>query len=276
MHLIRCDRTRAIRWVALGDNHAPFGPDEAWDWACENIRKFKPNVVIHLGDWGDYLHAGLWKAEKEITQADEYTKIAKQANQLRRTVPRGTPLIRLIGNHEDRLESHCMNIPKPFRESLHWKGHTALAREWRLWKEVPYIKGREGCYRVGDVIFYHGWDTGASSEELEAIQMAIANGGKPNTLCVRGHTHCPILPTQATRTRSILLPWWYMNAGHLGPIRPDYTRRVDTSRWAHAIAMGYAGRDGGWSAETVIRGSANANSDVGLGVANSVGRRGAR
>lgn len=60
------------------------------------------------------------------------------------------------------------------------------------------------------------------------------------------------------RTKSVPLPFWYANPGHLGPAQPDYARRQDVGQWGRGICYieakvgdpaKMAGRE--WNAEVV-------------------------
>jgi len=65
-------------------------------------------------------------------------------------------------------------------------------------------------------------------------------GGHAHRLFVRGHTHRPVGVEQCTRTSKIKLPWYYANAGTMGPLNPDYMNRKDSSGWGAAIVRGEA------------------------------------
>ena len=99
--------------------------------------------------------------------------------------------------------------------------------------------GSRGCYQLGAVIFAHGFAAGANSDELEAIQLAMACGGHAHRLIVRGHTHRPVPPTQCKRTNRIKLPWHFSNVGYMAfESRPDYTNRFDIQQWGRAVLFG--------------------------------------
>ena len=58
-----------------------------------------------------------------------------------------------------------------------------------MWKHVPYRHGKVGTYRLGNIIFAHGFAAGTNSDELEAIQLANdCHGALANQLVIRGHT----------------------------------------------------------------------------------------
>jgi len=96
-------------------------------------------------------------------------------------------------------------------------------------------------YKLGQVHFYHGFDAGANSDDLESIQMAMLAGGHAHRLFVKGHTHRPTTGVvQCRRSSKIKLPWYYANAGTMGPLEPEYMNRKDSSGWGAAIVRGEA------------------------------------
>jgi hypothetical protein len=86
------------------------------------------------------------------------------------------------------------------------------------------------------LVFSHGWDAGTNSNQTEAIQAQSLLGGRPHLLCVRGHTHRPLQPTQIFRG-PLPLPLWCANTGHMGPKQPPYMLRKDVSRWGHGLLL---------------------------------------
>lgn len=144
----------------------------------------------------------------------------------------------LLGNHDDNLQT-CdpRRIPPALRSSLNWNTDKDYGDTFRRWRQVPYTKSLGGLVRIGQVVFSHGWDAGNLSNQTEAIQAQNLLGGRPHLLCVRGHTHRPLQPTQVMRGQ-IPLPLWCANTGHLGPPQPHYMQRKDTSRWGHGLFLG--------------------------------------
>jgi hypothetical protein len=128
-------------------------------------------------------------------------------------------------------------VPKALRGLTDWTRHPVHGEEFRRWSWLPYEKSARAIMRVGQVHFWHGFDAGQSSDELEGLQMIALSGWIPHSLAVRGHTHRPVPPTQARRTAKIPLPYWYANVGTAGPLQPDWAKRKDTSQWNTAILV---------------------------------------
>jgi predicted phosphodiesterase len=232
--------SKYVRWAYLSDLHAPYTDEAAFRRALTVITRHRPDVLVVGGDWIDASPASPYPNEDTGTLLDEYEKAAAQSKLLRTAAGTNTTLVRLVGNHEDRLELPRMNVPKRLRGATHWTNFGPLRSEWSRWETVPYIKGGEGVYELGQVIFYHGWDINSSSDELEGLQMVNLCGGHSHRLTIRGHTHAPVAPTQAMRTKAVPLPFWYANAGHCGPSQPDYMRDKDVSRWGLGMMIGEA------------------------------------
>jgi hypothetical protein len=118
-----------------------------------------------------------------------------------------------------------------------WRNHPEFGEEFQQWYWVPYEKSSKGVYKVGQCLFYHGFDCSMNSDELEGLQMMNCSSWLPHGLTVRGHTHRPVAPTQSMRTRKVPLPFWYANVGTCGPLKPNYAKRKDTSLWGSAIIL---------------------------------------
>jgi hypothetical protein len=130
-------------------------------------------------------------------------------------------------------------IKKELRGLCNPRKMAGVAEEYLKWKHVPYRHGIRGVYQLGAVIFLHGFAAGATSDELEALQVANFCGGHAHRLIVRGHTHRPKPPTQCRKSARITLPWHYANVGYMAfDQRPSYTNRFDIQQWGRAVLFG--------------------------------------
>lgn len=217
--------------VAFGCAHAPFTRRDAFAWLISVIRREKPTHVVNLGDWLEAAPASVHPDEHGHTLEDEYRVAASQSSQIRKAAPRAV-LTWMLGNHDDNLQiKDARRIPKPLREALHWNNSRAFGDEFRLWKQVPYEKSKHGCFHLGPVTFLHGYDCGQNTDQREAIEFAGMTGWQPGRLFVRAHTHRPVKVTQCQLNNNTLLPWWFANVGTLGPLKPQYAKRRNTTRW---------------------------------------------
>ncbi len=220
--------------------HAPITPPKVWEWAMTELQGMadtgRLTHVVQPGDWLDMDAASSHAENYEHDQNEEYECVAKQSRMIRGIVGSKVRLIRHDGNHEARLEPGSTNpIPKRLARLGHWTRDPDLSKEWGKWWWVPYHRSAKGVTKIGQVCIWHGFDISSNSDELEAIEIANLMGGHPNLLLVRAHTHRPIEVTQCMRTKKVSLPWWYMNAGHLGPSNPPYMRRNSTLMWGQAM-----------------------------------------
>ena len=191
---------------------------------------------------------------------DEFCIAADMLRRIREALPEDCKLVLLDGNHDDNIQRpDPRRTPKALRDLCNPRKMDGVANEYKRWKHIPYRHGSRGCYQLGAVIFAHGFAAGANSDELEAIQLAMACGGHAHRLIVRGHTHRPVPPTQCKRTARVKLPWHYANVGYMAfEERPPYTHRFDITQWGRACLFGETkvgrpdriGKDG-WNAELV-------------------------
>jgi predicted phosphodiesterase len=205
---------RKAKIAAISCTHAPFTPSATRDWLLNTLADI--DGLTHFGHLGDVFEAGAASVhanEHSHALADEYEEASSLLKGIREVLP--DDCIRWIntGNHDDNLQAaDPRRIPKALREMVHWNSHPEYGDEFRRWAWLPYEKSRKAIMRVGQVHFWHGFDAGMNSDELEGIQMISHGGWMPHALAVRGHTHRPVPPTQAKRTAKIPLPYWYATA----------------------------------------------------------------
>jgi len=147
----------------------------------------------------------------------------------------------LPGNHDDNLLA-LGRVPRKLRGACDWRRrhydeagtliNSEIVQHWRLGCEYRHCR-RRGVYRVGQVTFSHGYEHGVSADEFHTLLL-----GQPYGLYVGAHTHQPHPVTQAMRTRTVPLPYWYVNAGCLRNLKPPYVHRQRTHNWGHAMVIG--------------------------------------
>lgn len=208
-----------------------------------HVRRYQPTHFILLGDLMDAAAASVHPDEVEHALEDEYTTAHNYLEDIRKALPKSTKLIWCLGNHDDNiLTNDSRRTDKAVRSLLHWNKHYELGPSFRLWQQIPYVKNKRGLYKLGQIVFYHGFDCGANSDELEGLQMNYLAGGHSWGLTVRGHTHRPIPVTQAKRSSKVLLPHYYANVGSIGmgDKQPHYMKRKDVSQWGAGLLLGEA------------------------------------
>ena len=230
---------RRAKIAAISCSHAPMQPHSTRQWILDTLSGISGLTHFgHLGDVFEAAAASVHANEYSHDLEDEFADAACFLGEIRNVV--GPDCIRWIntGNHDDNLiVSDPRRVPKALRGLADWNRHPEYGAEFRRWAWLPYQKTRKAIMRVGQVHFWHGFDAGQSSDELEGLQMIALEGWIPHSLAVRGHTHRPVPPTQAKRTAKIPLPYWYANVGTAGPLHPEWAKRKDTSQWGTAILV---------------------------------------
>jgi predicted phosphodiesterase len=226
------------KFVAVSCIHVPHHRDEVLDWLVSRLEEIKPTHFILLGDLFEAGSVSVHPSEYWDTLECEYEAGAAYLETIRSALPKSCELVWTLGNHDDNIQ-----CPDPRRSNwltrslIHWNKNQQYGGIFKRWKQIPYVKGPSGVYRLGPCRFYHGFDAGVNSDET--LQMVMALKDQAWGLYVRGHTHRPTPGVlQCRRTQKVLLPWWYANPGTLGPLKPGYMARKDSSLWGAGLVSG--------------------------------------
>lgn len=249
------------RFAVISCTHCPYQSERAIENLLKELKGRKLTHFIHLGDVVDAEAASVHNDDPVgHTLYDEFTVASDMLRRIREGLPTDCKLILLDGNHDDNIQRpDSRRIKHDLRDLCNPRKMDGIADEYKRWKHIPYRHGVRGCYQLGAVIFAHGYSASANSDELEAIQLAMACGGHSHRLIVRGHTHRPVPPTQCKRTARVRLPWHYCNVGYMAfDERPAYTHRYDITQWGRACLVGETkigradriGKDG-WKAQLI-------------------------
>mgnify|MGYP003677439660 FL=1 len=252
---------KSARFVAFSCTHCPYQSEEAIERLIQELKGRKITHCVHLGDVIEGKASSQWKDDPtQHSLYDEYKCASDMLKRIRLALPSDCELIAMDGNHDDNVQK-AGRIQHDLRSLLDPRNLDGVKDEYRRWKNVPYRHGKVGTYRLGNVIFTHGFST---NDEMESIQLAQdCHGMLANQLVVRGHTHRPVPPTQCKKSQRVKLPLWYANAGYMafgdGAKRAPYTYRFSISAWKHGAIFGECqlgrvgrmGRDS-WNAELVL------------------------
>jgi hypothetical protein len=246
------------RIAVVGDTHCPFVEQLVLEWACREIKAFKPTVIVMNGDLIEAAHASVHPNEYDHDAVDEFASAAKTLNKLKKAgtykgvVPR---LIRTDGNHCDNpKQEDPRRVPKSLRRAVDPTNNKDHHKAFDEWQMVPYEFTAKGAIQFGQVFVFHDFD---GAWDTNAIRMNNILGGYSHRLAVSGHRHRVFGPDQVMRTKSIPLPLWGASPGTLGPLKPKWTSRQDTSHWGHGLClieakMGRACQPGrNWSCEVM-------------------------
>ena len=221
-----------VKFIFFGCVHAPLQDPEAVAALLEGIRRFKPDVVIHGGDGHEADAACRFHSEYEFTLEDEYASHNAFLADLHKAAPNAQRVF-LLGNHDNNLLKWG-RLDKRVRKVADFRLHEPELTHWKL---LPYLHDRRnGCFRIGQVVFIHGFSVCTNADELETFYFTNEYG-----LCCRAHTHRPTVGIErCMRTKRIPLRYWYANAGCLRHLKPEYVKTQNTEMWGHAYIKGEA------------------------------------
>jgi len=228
--------------AVISCTHSPFTPPSTVEWLLSTLSNIGGLTHFgHLGDVFEASSASVHPHENTHTLEDEYEHAAGLLSSIREVLLPSCALWVNKGNHDANLESQDpRRLPLALRSLAHWMNHPLYSHEFRKWEWIPYEKTERGVKNIGQCCFYHGFDAGLSSDELEGLQMLNCQSPAQQQtfrLMVRGHTHRPVPPTQMKRSAKVPLPYWYANVGTCGLLRPTWMSRRDTSQWGSAILV---------------------------------------
>lgn len=224
-------RRKTVKVACVSDTHCPFEDKKAVDWALGVVREFGPDYFVFLGDLIEAGAASRFDNEYSHDFRDEQRSGARILDRMR-DAGGDAERIWCWGNH-DGHSSDPGRIDKALRSAVHFNNC-----EWRAsylaWKQIPFDFGPNGVFQLGQVGFWHCHD---GAEDTNTIKINNACGGHAHRLWIGGHTHRPHGPTQVMKSKAVPLPLWYANTGTLGPRRPRWAHRQDTSMWGPAVAL---------------------------------------
>ena len=244
---------KPTKFIAFSCTHCPYQDEAAISWLLDEICSYKPSVIVHLGDGHEADAASRWDTDKYVELIDEYKVHNQLLADIRKAAPRRARLIFLEGNHDANILAKG-RIDSRLHELIDYRQHEPELKHWRT---IPYIYDRRrGTYKLGQVVFSHGYECSVSGVKREALYMLE---GSQYGLYVHGHTHRPEPVQQIYANQTTPLTYWRANAGCLRDLKPLYMRRRNTSQWGHGLVRGEAMRlksprsSKCWDAETLIR-----------------------
>jgi predicted phosphodiesterase len=218
-------------FIAFSCPHCPLQDEKAVDWLIGRIEAERPDVIVHLGDGHEADSASRWPSEYTFNIVDEWKAHNALLGKIRKASPKSRRVF-LPGNHDANF-SAVGRIQLKLAAALDYAEHEPELKEhWE--RPCPYVYDRRrGVFRLGQVSFGHGWESGVNSDEFQAILLAMPYG-----LHVSGHTHRPLPVTRCFRTRGVPLPFWYANAGCIRDLSPQYMSRHRSHGWGQAMVIG--------------------------------------
>lgn len=92
----------------LSDTHGQFVDERALDVACQIVSDLEPDMLVHLGDLGDFYSISSHEKNPERRQdlQHDVEEAARILGKIDQTVSSDTPKILVEGNHENRLKRY--------------------------------------------------------------------------------------------------------------------------------------------------------------------------
>lgn len=236
-----------VKFVAFSCPHAPLHDKAALTVIAARIAEYAPDVVVCLGDLHEADSASRWPSENDWTIEDEFHSANEEVLKPLRLAnpnPRAEQVF-LPGNHDDNILA-LDRIPSKVRGRCDWTTrqytkkdvwlNEELMTKWTTVSSYRYNR-REGTWRIGSVVFAHGYEAGVSSDEFQSIIL-----GWPYGLFISGHTHRPTQgpPKRVMRTKGVPMDRWYLNAGCTTDMDRTYMHRKRQMMWGHGVVYGWS------------------------------------
>jgi len=159
-----------MRVLAIGDTHSPYAHANALDFLADLKRKYKPEVVVHIGDLGDqYGWSRHDPSPDAMSSGDEVEACLAWCEKLYKLFP---AVKACIGNHDERLVKAAIRarIPARLVKSIAEMYESPKGWEWQT------------GYVLDEIAYTHGEGFGGPDAAIRAARILCRS-------CVIGHTH---------------------------------------------------------------------------------------
>lgn len=216
------------RFVFFSDNHGDCENKEVTNALIKFIKKFKPHQKIHGGDGFD-----IRSLRKGAIGSEEYNSLDKDIDMGCAFIERLKPDVWLHGNHEYRLfqtlnttgngiiRDYCKDIIRTIENTLKANGCKHI---------LPYDADK-GVYKLGPIVFCHGYTVNMRSVAEHASHYAPAGGA-----CLIGHLHT-IQQANAKKHKGCV---GFCGGGLFDKNLMTYSHRhLNTSTWGNGWLYGW-------------------------------------
>jgi hypothetical protein len=182
------------RHLVIPDAHAhPDFSNERADWLSQLIIDSQPDVVIDMGDSADMPSLASYDKGKRSFHGRSYRKDIDSYldfqervwGPIKKRKKRMPWTIRLIGNHEQRIERALDLSP----ELVGTIGYKDLQLEDYYDEIVPYQGGTPGIINVDGIHYAHYFVSGVMGRPIAGEHPAYGLVTKGATSCTAGHLH---------------------------------------------------------------------------------------
>lgn len=206
------------------DVHAPFHDRDAFNLFLKVARKWKPNVLVLIGDFADCYSISAHRKDpgRQANLVNELALVNKELDRLEAL--RIRRVIYCCGNHENRFERYIADRAPELFETANMK--TLLKIKERGWEWVPY----QSWTKIGKLAFSH--DIGYSGKTCAQQSLASFGGN-----IVIGHSHRGAVVYSGTvdGTKHVAL-----NVGWLGDNKEiNYLHKAQQREWQHGFGIAH-------------------------------------
>jgi predicted phosphodiesterase len=230
------------KWLAFGCTHAPITDEKAWLWLIKHIDEYQPDFIIHLGDFLEGKAASRWDKDPRHKWRlnDEFNAFGEQVTQINLVAPKAKKIL-LYGNHDSNLLHEFFRMDDDAKGLAVERWERMQNEELKDWKIPCSHYGHSQYFRLGQVTFQHGGNTGAAHTDNHLTVQSIEYG-VPFGLHVSAHTHAPVAPKQG-RLGQAWLPYWVANTGTLVDWEHSYfMERKSKASWGKGLIRGTVSR----------------------------------
>jgi predicted phosphodiesterase len=214
------------RILFIPDVHRPYHCETAWQLMLKAARRFKPNMVVVLGDFADFYQVSVH--DKDPSRRESFEDELNDVNELEAATPIAERFF-VAGNHEHRLGRYLQTNAPPLYSML------SVPKLFRLkergWHYTPYQRS----LKIGKLHVTH--DEGNAGAQAHEKARASFEGN-----VTIGHTHRMAIGYRGNaKGRSHVGAMF----GWLGDIEQiDYTHRVKAQQWQLGFGIGYLRTNG--------------------------------
>jgi predicted phosphodiesterase len=217
--------TKLERILFIPDTHAPYHDVKAWKLMLTVAKQFKPEVIVHLGDFGDFY--SISSHSKDPSRVDKLAEEIKVVREMRTELDNLKPKRKIFieGNHEDRLHRYLQDKAPELFGLVDTDDLLELTKNG--WEFTPYRHST----KIGKLYLTH--DVGVSGKyttqrSLDTFQHSV----------VVAHHHQIQYVVSGDATGEYCVGAQF---GWLGdPDKADYMQQVKIkTSWAPGFGIGY-------------------------------------
>lgn len=184
---------RRKRILFLSDMHIPYHHPDAFNFLAALKRKYKPHMVISVGDLGDFHNISFHKSDPRLPNAnDELQALQEYSRKLEKLFPK---MWITLGNHDALPNRRLFDQGLPATLLKPYNDLYGVGKGWQFVDDLTLVDGNEILYTV------HGISK-------DGRKLAAQRG----VHVVQGHYHTEVRIDYISNPRNLL---WSMQVGCL-------------------------------------------------------------